>query len=57
MYEVCTDDFYHDMWPIKGELELASYQKSSLFYDATSNNVVAKVNAGPGANHSFILWG
>ena len=35
MYEVCTDDLYQDMWGIKEEFELASYPKSSSFYDPT----------------------
>ena len=42
MYEVCTDDFYQDMWAMKGEFDLASYPKSSPFYDPTNNKVVGK---------------
>ena len=40
IYEVCTDYFYRDMWAMKGEFDLASYAKSSPFYDPTNNKVV-----------------
>ena len=43
MYEVCTEDFYQDMWVMKDEFHLASYPKSSHFYDPTNNKVVGKV--------------
>ena len=42
MYEVCTDDFYQDMWAMKEEFDLASYPKSSPFYDPTNNKLVGK---------------
>ena len=42
MYEVCTDDIYQDMWSMKEEFDLASYPKSSPFYDSTNNKVVGK---------------
>ena len=42
MYEVCTDDFYQDMWAMKEEFDLASYPKSSPFYDPSKNKVVGK---------------
>ena len=44
MYEVCTDYLYQDMWAMKEELDLASYPKSSPFYDPTNNKVVGKFN-------------
>ena len=44
MYEVCTNDFYQDMWAMKQEFDLASYAKSSPFYDATNKKVVGKFN-------------
>ena len=40
MYEVCTDDFYHDMWAMKDEFDLARYPKSCSFYDPTNNKMV-----------------
>ena len=42
MYEVCTDDFYHDMWAMKDEFDLPSYPKSSTFYEPTNNKMVGK---------------
>ena len=42
MYEIRTDDFYHDMWGIKEHLDLASYPKTSTFYDGMNNKVVGK---------------
>ena len=42
IYELCTDDFYHDMWAMKDEFDLASYRKSSPFYDPPNNKVVGK---------------
>ena len=42
MSEVCTDDFYQDMWAMKGDFDLACYPKSSPFYDPTKNKVVGK---------------
>ena len=42
MYEVCTDDFYHDTWAMKEHFELASSPKTSPFYDGTNNKVVGK---------------
>ena len=42
MYEVCTNDFYQDMSAMKDEFDLASYPKSSTFFDATNNKVVGK---------------
>ena len=42
MNEVCIEDFYQDMWAMKEEFDLASYPKSSPFYDATNNKVVGK---------------
>ena len=42
MNEVCTDDFYQDMWARNGEFDLASYAKSSPFYDPINNRVVGK---------------
>ena len=42
MYEVCTDDFYHEMWSMKEHFDLASYPKTSTFYDGTNNKVVGK---------------
>ena len=41
MYHVCTDDFYQDLWSMN-EFALASYRKSSPFYDATKNKLVGK---------------
>ena len=42
MYDVCTNDYYQDVWARKEEYDLASYPKSSSFYDPTNNNVVGK---------------
>ena len=36
--------FYQDMWAMKKEFDLASYPKSSPFYDPTNNKVVGKFN-------------
>ena len=41
MDEVCTDDFYQDMWAMKEEFDLASCPKSP-FYDPTNNKLVGK---------------
>ena len=43
MDEVCTDDLYHDMWVMKDEFDLASYPKSSSFFDPTNSNVAGNV--------------
>ena len=42
MYEICTDDFYHDMWGMKENFDLASSPKTSTFYDGTNNKLVGK---------------
>ena len=42
MYEVCTEDFYQDMRTMREEFDLASYPKSSPFYDSSNNKVVGK---------------
>ena len=42
MYEVCTDDLYQQMWGMKEEFVLASYQKSSPSFDGTKKKVVGK---------------
>ena len=42
MYDLCTDDFYHDMWAMKDEFDLATYPKSSPFFDPTNKKVVGK---------------
>ena len=57
MYEVCTEDFYHDMWAKKGEIDLASYPKSCPFYDPTNNNVVSKFkNEAFGQSITDFVW-
>ena len=42
MYEVCTDDFYQDMWAMRDQFDLATYPKKSPFYDRSNNKVVGK---------------
>ena len=42
MYEVCTDDFYKDMWAMRDQCDLANYPKNSPFYDSSNNKVVVK---------------
>ena len=46
-YEGCTEDFYQDIWAMKEEFDLASYTKSSLFYDPTNNKVVGRFKDEP----------
>ena len=43
MYEVCTNDFYQRMWAMMEEFDLASYPKSSQFYDPTIIKVIGKL--------------
>ena len=39
-YDVCTDAYYHAMWAMKVEFDLARYRKSRPFYDASNKKVV-----------------
>ena len=43
MYEVSTGDFFQDMWAMKEEFDLASYSKTSPFFDTTNNKVLGKI--------------
>ena len=57
MYEVSTDDFYQVMWAMKEEFDLASYPKSSPFYDPRNNKVVGKFNDDAGGQSIIELGG
>ena len=58
MNEVCTNEFYQDMWAMKEEFDLASYPKISHFYDHTNNNVLGKFkDQGSGKSITeFLGW-
>ena len=53
MYEVCTEDLYQYMWPMREEFDIASYTMSCLLYDSSNNKVVRKFHkeARGGADH------
>ena len=42
MYEIQTEDFYHDMMEMREHFDLANYPPTSEFYDGTNNKVVGK---------------
>ena len=56
MYEVCIEDFYQDMWRIREEFDLASYPKSSPFYDSSNNKVVGSSRMRQVGRRSSSLW-
>ena len=43
IYVACSDDFDHDLWATRVDFDLASYPRTSPFYDGMKNKMVGNV--------------